>query len=342
MLKLKLSLYSLLLLLLFGCQKSNNSMVEYEGKRENVIVPKTVSIADELPDMHSFSHLYIIGDTLVINDHKSTTFQFAAYDIAKEKYICSFGKFGNGPGEIANFGSIYINPEKRKLIGTDLNKFRVVGFQLDSALSDTAYVPQIMGKLRSENGVISVMLSSNFVNDTTAYCEMNTPTERRDVPLVSSLGKYNPYEGKMTEITAVSDDERERYCVAVSLKDSLIYAFGRNNDVVTLLDLEGNRIKTIIGPDNIEKPGGRLLFYTWPVVGGNHVFVVYSGKELRDRPNNNDIHVLTLDGRYELTFRLDDQIAGLAYHEPTNRLYFSTEGEPQFGYISLDDYLVNK
>ena len=49
-----------------------------------------------------------------------------------------------------------------------------------------------------------------------------------------------------------------------------------------------------------------------------------------------DIIVMDLDGKYLKTLRFDAPLGAMIYHEKSNRLYLSTEGEPQFGYLQLD------
>ena len=49
-----------------------------------------------------------------------------------------------------------------------------------------------------------------------------------------------------------------------------------------------------------------------------------------------DIIILDFNGNYLKTMRLNDRIVDMVYHEGTGRLYVSTDGDPQFGYIQID------
>lgn len=58
---------------------------------------------------------------------------------------------------------------------------------------------------------------------------------------------------------------------------------------------------------------------------------------MRDLKKDRKLIIMTdLEGKYLRTLRFDATILGMAYHDKTRRLYLTTTGEPQIGYIELD------
>ena len=46
---------------------------------------------------------------------------------------------------------------------------------------------------------------------------------------------------------------------------------------------------------------------------------------------------MDMDGMYIKTLKFDFSVNSLAYHPKTDRLYLTTSGEPQFGYLKLSE-----
>jgi len=126
--------------LLCSCGQSKDSAVEiHSGSRENVTTVTLTSIDDALPMIHSDARLTLCGDTLIINDYKSTDKQLIAYDLNNGKHLGSFGMYGQGPGEISNFGGLFYDSKRGIIYGLDLSRWQISGFNLREAIADSTY-----------------------------------------------------------------------------------------------------------------------------------------------------------------------------------------------------------
>ena len=92
-----LMLATALMSALCSCGQSvGSAQTVHQSKRDNIMEVRLVSIDDSLPPLHNFCGLNLLGDTLIVNDHKSTDKVLFAYDIKTGHYIGSFGNFGAG------------------------------------------------------------------------------------------------------------------------------------------------------------------------------------------------------------------------------------------------------
>lgn len=330
-----LVVYASLLALCSCGHNADNHECVYISERDNIEDAVLVAIEDSLPDVHGYSDLYIVGDFLIIHDHKSQDKQFYAYDINSRKYIGSFGKFGNGPGEIANFGGIFFDAGKRILYGSNLNQWHIAGFQLDSALANPDYNAFVKTKINSVDGPTPVTDDPYFVNDSLVICSVYIPNDEWN-KLENHLGHLNLNTGITTVFDSLPTGDTSHNSVAISPEHNLIVMAGKRNDRIRLLDMNGKLHKVIYGPErnNTDK---NTTFFTEIIVCGDKIYGAYNGKNVRERLYGEDIVVSSIDGEYIKTIHVGLPVTGLAYHKSSNRLYISTDGEPQFSYIQLTD-----
>lgn len=324
------------LLALCSCGHGAGNSAEIHYDRDNVEDAKLVDITDSLPVMHAYTHIYILDDTLIYFDTRSIDRQFHAIDVKTNRLLGSFGRFGNGPGEIANFGSIFIDSEKRILYGTNLNQWHIAGFQLDSGLADTTYNAFVKAKIVGTEGPTAISTDPFYLNDSTVIASLIIPnddwTENRN-----TLGITNLYTGKSTTFCETLSDRKSQNAIAVSVKDSLIVAAARTHDWIRFFDLNGNLKKSIYGPDFKDKCEGDYSYFHTVVLSGDKIFAGYTGRDITTPCEYEDIIIMNLEGEYLKSLRVYGSIWGLAYHKGTNRLYVALDGEPQFSYIQLDD-----
>ena len=324
------------LLALCSCGHGAGNSAEIHYDRDNVEDAKLVDISDMLPEMHAATQVYIIGDTLIFHDTKSIDRQFHAFDVKTHRPLGSFGKFGNGPGEIANFAYIFIDAEKRILYGTNFNQWNVAGFQLDSALADTTYNAFVKAKLIGTEGHSTVPKSPYLINDSIAVCSRLVPAEDWS-SFKNSLGCLNINSGESYSLNDMLGDKDSKNVIATSPKENLIVAVATTHDWIRFFDMGGNLKNSLFGPDFVEKKTKNLIYFHSVLITDDKFFASYDGKKIQPRTEYEDIVVFNHDGEYIKSLRVYGAIWGLAYHKGTNRLYVTLDGEPQFSYIQLDD-----
>ena len=323
--------------LLCSCRQSNDSVAEvHSDSRDKVTTVTLNSIDDDLPPIHSDARFYISGDTLYINDYKSTYLQFIAYDLNNAKYIGAFGKYGLGPGEIANFGSLFFDRHRGIMYGMNLAKWEIDGFDIKEALADSSYKAFVKVKL-TENDERPIN-HATYVNDTTIYCAVYVP-EEHGMQLSSHVGKFNLLSGKSEILDSVAEPGRHTGVIEVMPSQNRIFEIGITHDRIRIYNLDGNLIKTVYGPDFKEKHDRRTYYFASTALAGDKLLAVYSGKDARHKDADREIVVMDLDGNYIKTLDIGARIASIAYYDKTDRVYVSQYGEPQFGYFNLSEVL---
>lgn len=314
-------------LLLGSC--SSKAVTEYHEKsRDNVIdgTSLMVSIDDNLPPIHSFATPKMAGDTLVIVDYEATDLLFTAYDIYNDSTIGRFGKCGTAPGEVGNpFFPFYNKYDKNLYLG---NGFRgkISTLYLPDAVSDSTYDAVDRLPLDISQGI----LYPHAIDKSTAICTSYSDLSTR----ISRISKFDLETGEISVIDSVPEDENIRVGIAVSEKDNLIFAADKQHDMIRILDLDCNLRGIVYGPEYDENVEKNDYFFSDIIICGNMVASTYTGRNLE--PERSMIILTDLNGRYLKSLRFDATIHGMQYHDKTGRLYLTTTGEPQIGYIELD------
>lgn len=328
-----LSVLAVLSPALWSCRpEAGHPSEEWCESRDRIERMELVPIDDALPPLHSFTDLNIKGDTLLIMDRKATDRLFVAYDIHNRKYVGSFGNYGNGPGEMANLGASYLGPGGI-LYATNDNHMKVQGVRIDKALQDSAYKAFDKVRLDTSEGLL-LFLTPTYLNDTTVVCTLYKSAGNG---FETHVGRFNPTTGTACVLDTLSGKNVGKSLIATDVPRNLVVAVSSTHDRVRIFDLDGNLKKTIYGPDFNEEHKKGVYYFGQPVIAGERIIANYHGKEIEEVAFGCDLIVMDLDGRYVKTLRNDSPISGMAYHKGTNRLYVCTYGDPQFGYIQLDD-----
>lgn len=323
----KYLIVALTALFLGGC--SNNDIKKYhEGKRDNVIdgTALMVSIDDRLPPIHSYSIPILAGDTLIIQDDRTTDLIFTAYDIYNDSTVGRFGRYGNGPGEIGNTLFSFYNKYNKNLYIGNGNRGKLSSFYLPEAISDSTYNATDRLQLDFSKGI----LYPYVIDKATILCTTYSDLSSR----ISRISKMNLNTGEITVIDSVSLGDNERAGIAISEKDNLIFSVDKQHDMIRILDLDCRLISNIYGPEYDETTKDNDYFFSESEICGNVVASIYTGRE--QKKDRMHIIITDLDGKYIKTLRFEDSVWGMQYHDKTNRLYLTTNGEPQIGYIELD------
>lgn len=315
-----------------GNSKKRGLITEiYSGKRDKIESRELKSIDDKLPALHSQVRMFMIGDTLIINDGQSRDHQFYAYDVVGDRYLGKFGKYGAGPDEIANFGTIGVDQESGILYGVDYSKWKVLGFNIAEALSDSTYHP--LNKVDFDKGGDTRMINRPlYINDSTVFCAIATPSSdfRR---LNYYLGRFSLLDGKCERLDSINP-----YSGLLCLnpaKEELI-EFSLEFDRINLYDFQGNLKRTIYGPD-YKDYNRRIEYFNSPVVVGDRIYAIYINGDFKDSEAGHQIVVMDFEGNYLNTIDVGVRVDALAYNPTTRRLFVSTWDEPQFGYFEVED-----
>lgn len=323
---------SFLVCTLLSCQL-DNGMEKWQDSRNIIEEAVIVSMDDSLPPLHAFTKIRILGDTMIFHDIESTDRQFLGYDLENNKCLGWFGIFGNGPGEIANFGARFFDYDRRILYGMNGNQWSIMGFELDKALSDSMY--KAFEKVSLAKLDLRVPINQIFyVNDSTVICHMYQMNENW-TRSTSRIGRLNLENGSTEVIDNYVPEESTLFDLALSIKDSLICATYSTNDQINLYNLDGTLKKIIFGPDYHNPRIRKVYYFNNPVICGDKICVVYQGKSDRTFSSGRNIMIFDLEGNYLKTLHCGMHIICMDYHKKTNRLYISTKGDPQFGYIQL-------
>jgi hypothetical protein len=322
---------SIIMGLLTGCAGNDGSVVHI-GKRDNITPAQIVSIDDRLPALHDGIGLQMFGDTMIIKDFMSTDLIFTAYDVVADSCLGSFGMFGNGPGEILQLECPFFDPATRQLYA--LEQWRVVGFDLDSAVADPGYKAYTKVRIDTVGVAIpEIPKGPVYINDSTIIASRVVPYADRP-GYRENAGVFDLTTGLMRSFEELPADEI-KCAYAVSPDGEQIVEVGRRNaDRIRFFDRKGNVTKTIYGPKYESEPLISKFYYSSPVVTDDRIYVIYYDRDAADQ-RVSDIIEMDRDGHYIRSFRSYDQLIDLGYNKTTNRLYFSSKGEPQFGYIQL-------
>lgn len=330
------TILTVIAVLLCSCGQNKDATVVHSGSRDNVTSVTLTSIDDALPMIHSDARFALCGDTLIIDDHKSTDKQFVAYDLSHCKYLGSFGMYGSGPGEIANFGGLFYDSQRGILYGLNLNKWQISGFNLREAVADSTYKAFTKVKFMNRRG--GPINTPFYVNDTTIFCSVYVPDDT-GMKLTSHVGKFNLLTGERMLLDSIDEVVGNAGLITVSPANDLMIETGVNHDRIRLYSLEGKLKKTIYGPDYSERYDGRAYYFSVPVVAGDKILAVYSGQDYRKNGTGHEILVMDLDGNYIKTLDVGARISSIVYHPKTDRVYVSEDDEPQFGYFNLSEAL---
>lgn len=315
--------------LLWSCRPEKGlPTVETCGIRDKVEKTSVISIDDNLPPMHSTVDMFVKGDTLIINDYRSQEKQFHAYDITEDRYLGSFGKYGNGPGEMANIGGVYLDDSGR-LFCRNSNHMILQSVDIDSALNNPDYKASKETRLDLSEKIV-IFITPTFINDTTVLCSLYCSGKWG---YTTHLGHFNPKSGEAVQIDTITSGGVGRSGIAVDKKRGIAVETGMTHDRIRIFDLDGNLRKTVLGPSFKEEHDGRTYYFSSPLIAGDNVLANYNGEK---DGYGKDIVIMDIDGRYVKTLRFDAKIMSMAYHPKSKRLYLCNDGETQFGYIKLD------
>lgn len=300
--------------------------------RDVIETVQIVSIDDLLPPLHNGALLAMAGDTLLIVDTKSTDMMVTAFDLSGDSVVGRFAPFGNGLGEVCNIGQPIVTPGSRHLFLIDYGSWSVKRYDIDSALNCPDYMAVTVDQLDDN--------SQGFPDRCVALTD-SIVVGRLIIPSPEGRGytqglcNYNLYSGEMGVFDGGELLPGFKSIAVASVDDNLVVELGSNRDAIRMYSFDGKLIKTIFGPEYHEdKLTRHTTFFSKAIVARGKIYAVYSGGG--EEYHGSDIVEMTLGGDYLRTLHTDLPIISLAYHEKSDRIYISTSGETQFGYLIPD------
>lgn len=324
------------LFFLTGCGGKEDVYADiHETGRDNIVDARPVSLDDSLPMFHRLSDIYLLGDTLIVDDDKSTDKQFFGYNISTKTPLGWFGQIGEGPGELSQFGGIFIDKDSHRIFGRQLGTKEFKCIDIDAALQ-RGESPQLIAKFDiAKDGFL---LAPYFLNDT-VFIGKSYLYDFETYTGSNRLVRFNPKTEMTTPLGEPHPLLDDPFSLAYSSEKNTIFALGHAKDFIQIYDFDGNLKRTIYGSDYVDSPGKNMEYFGPSTVDSQgRLFAIYNGRDKREA-RHRDLLVYSPEGKYMKTIRFNmAHLWKVVYHEPTNRIYFSCDGEPQFGYINLSDY----
>lgn len=276
------------------------------------------------------SNIYVYGDRLYIVDTRSDDMILYVFDTKSGRYLGSALKPGPSPYEISQPGALGVNAATGDAIMFDYGQNRIVTFNVDSVLSDSAQGIRTLRSLEMSGFPDSYV----YVNDSTGFGRLIIPDGRDSYS--QTVCRYDAATGDTRTFgTSEAVGEDNRSVVAVSPDGKTIVEACRTQDLIVVYDAEGNPVKEIKGDAYEPVADKTMSFYTGAAVTGSHILAAYTGGKADEGFYGDRILVFDLDGNYVKTLKLGIEIRKMAYSPGTDNLYVSTPDSIQFGILPL-------
>lgn len=330
-----------LLLILFCWSCSSDSITEkHQSERNNIINVqdqiKEISVENVL--VSNFALVRIIDKYLFIIDYKSANELIHIFSKNDFKYIASTGLKGQGPGEITNIGHIAEDKMKHKFYVSDHGKNKIFSFDLDSAITDPAYLPVDKTKMGEKVFPDKYV----YITDTLSIGIAIQRLENNDyLPVIS---KFNMQTGEITPMHYSINPrvKKKRIFFALSMEYGIYVECYAPHDLMTICDLDGNLKCNVYGPEWDKNTYGKDYFGS-VVICKDRIVALYSGERAftKERKTNlpTKFIIFDLDGNYLKTLDTGHKIANVCYDESNHRILMNMDDEMQFAYLNLGDLL---
>ncbi len=188
----------LLLALFFSCREKDPINVNQERNNEIDISELIEEFPVEEPLINDGARLYGSDNYLYVKDYTSTDKITSVFSLPDGDFVGQFMDFGAGPNEIAIIGNINLFTSeadgREKAVVMDHGNWRISIYDVDSALTDTTYIP------RQVKSLDSTVFPSHYVyvNDTLGFARkivISPGSTRFD----QAIGKYNLMTGELTD-----------------------------------------------------------------------------------------------------------------------------------------------
>ncbi|MDE6859004.1 MAG: TolB-like 6-bladed beta-propeller domain-containing protein [Duncaniella sp.] len=272
-----------------------------------------------------------------ISNSQSIDSLIAIFDSQTLSWKGNIAKVGPGPDEITVPGEVVYDDKRNELLVFDYGQLKVKAFNVDSALNQEYYSPRIIQTI--QQGTFPDRYA--MVNDSLGFARMislpKNPRERRGYE--QTLCKYNLKTGEMKEIPDSGRMAGLKTLFGINADCKRLVECGINNDLLTIYDFEGNKLRTIPGPeyknDGIDK---KKIYFRQIVVTPELILASYSGSD-DDKTNyyGRTVQVYDIDGNYIKTLDSGKLISHMNYDKNTGRLLMIfNDPDIQLGYVDLN------
>jgi len=332
----------LVLVLLDSCSKKSQTEI-HQGERNNV-----VNIGKEIKEIvidsvliNRYPRVSLINEYLVVADMWSVDKLIHIFNKNNFSYITSALYKGQGPGEIANMGSLGTNESDNILYITDHGKRSIFSYALDSLLSNPLfYIPEVKMKMNE-----SLFPSDYYyIQDTLCIGTIIEPTG--DFGFKQSLAKWNMNTGEIRAMKYTHPEiERKRVHFDVSEEHNIYVESYDHHDLMTICRLDTEElIHNIYGKKWNNETSNKMAYYDdiyfcknriiASFIGGNNFTKDEKGQVKGTYPTR--FLIFDLDGNYIKTLETGYRIIHFCYDKENNRIIMSLDDEIQFAYFSLD------
>ena len=280
------------------------------------------------------------GKWIFINNPQSIDTIVSVFDAKSLRWEGNIAKSGPGPDEIISPGTVVYDNERDDMIIFDYGQLKVKAFNVDSALKQEYYSPHVIQHIPSGQ------FPSRYVrvNDSIGFARMITlpKNPKKNRGYTQSLCRYNLSTGEMKEFSTADRQEGLMTLFGINPELKLLVECAINNDLLTIYDFDGNKLKEIPGPEyNNDEIDKQKIYFRQVVVTQDNILALYSGSD--DRKINaygRYIQVYDIDGNYIKTLDSGKLISSMDYDKNTGRLLMRfNDPDIQLGYVDLNKVL---
>lgn len=281
----------------------------------------------------------ILDSILIVGDGRGYDKLIHLFNKNTFKHLKSTTTLGQGPREITQLGEICPNRKEGKFYVFDSGKQRLHSFSLDSLLNDSDY--NFTTKVKLDKKIYPSFCF--YMTDTFSIVKLLDFSEGKGAS--ETCGKWNMITGEFVAGYKHPIAQKGRLRTAAyeftgSKEDSIYVMCSRFHDLLTICNLDGTLRCNVYGPNwNEDMPRTRTYHYNMDVeIGGNKIFALYSGRELRPPREGYPTQILIFDtyGNYLKTLETGYQILKFCYDKEHHRLILFSYDDIQFCYLDLE------
>lgn len=331
-------LFITLIVMCWGCSRSAESE-KHQKKRDNVVF-----IQDKIEEIDtkdlliaSVVRLYPMDKYLIIADHKTVDKLMHIFNSDDFSHITSIGNTGQGPDEITIMGHIGNDETNRRFYVSDHGKQKIFSYHLDSVLENSSYKPEVKASMNNQLFPNTYLI----LNDTLAIAQIIEPISNHEFNQLTAkwnmeTGEIKPMKDKHPSI------KNKRFAITASKEHERIVECYHNHDLITIMDLDGNLKCNVYGNNWNSRDESQLQHFGKVVFRGDKIIASYSGENrLTEGYYPTKLLVFSINGDYIKTLDIGYRISDFCYDEQNDRLVFNFDDMIQFGYLQLDDNLIN-
>lgn len=316
----------------FGCH-SNAVTEKYQDERNRIVDVKDRVKAFDAEEVliGGFAQPYLLGNYLLIADHKSLDKLVHVFDSQTLCYITSCVNRGEGPEEVLNMGCLGIDETRRIFYVSDHAKLKIFSYPIDSVLANPFYVHQVKAEMNANQ----FPSEYQYINDTLCIGRVICPIGVNDYrPCVA---KWNMLTGEIIPYTyEYPNMPKKRATCAASIENNIYVECYSKYDLMTICSLDGQLKCNVYGP-NWEKESNDNTYFGMPIICKDKILVPYSGGKTRsDEYYPTKVLIFDVDGEYFQTLNIGYKINNFCYDKYNNQLILNFNDDIQLATLSMD------